>query len=215
MSRIFIQFFCLFLPWFLRRRLLVGLLGYDLHPDSYLGFSLIIVGEIKMGARARIGHFNLFRGLDYVELGSNSSIGNLNWFTTTNRICKAGCGRLLLGQHSAITSRHYFDVQAPISIGHYTTIAGVGSIFLTHSIDVVLNCQRSSGIKIGDYCFLSAKICVLSGSEIASKIVVAAGAVVANSLAVESMLYGGVPARQIKEIDGNKGYFVRDVGFVD
>ncbi len=75
-----------------------------------------------------------------------------------NRKCQ-----LYIGRHSAITSRHFIDCTAGIKIGKYTTIAGIRTQILTHSIDLVKNRQDARPIEIGDYCFIGTNCVILPG----------------------------------------------------
>lgn len=213
LCRILIQLFLMLFPWSVRRAGLKAILKYEIDSSARIGFSLMGGRVLKMGKRCRIGHLNYFRRIDSVVLEDDSDIGNLNWFTGGAQIGEGAL--LLMKEHSAITSRHYFDVQANIQVGRYSTIAGVRSTFLTHEIDLSIPKQGAAPIVIGDYCFLSSNLVVLSGIAIASHSVVAAGAVVSKSLNEEWMLYAGVPARPVKRLEVNLGYFSRERGYVE
>ena len=69
------------LPWPLRRWLLTRVWGYELHPTSRIGLSLVLVDKLVLGAGARIGHGNVIKGAALVELGEAGFIGNGNWIT--------------------------------------------------------------------------------------------------------------------------------------
>lgn len=206
------------LPWTIKRYLLVKILGHSIHPTARIGVSFMDVGHIVMGEGARIGSLNCFRGPGQVFLGKNALIGNLNWFTTLpGDHMRASPGRkpeISLGDESAITNRHYFDVQDSIEIGAFTTIAGIRSTFLTHQIDIGMSCQTAAGIRIGSFCFISTNCVLLAGAAVADKVVVAAGAVVKGGLPASCALYGGVPARMLREIDAKSAYFLRQRGSV-
>jgi acetyltransferase-like isoleucine patch superfamily enzyme len=60
-------------------------------------------------------------------------------------------------------------------------------------------------VTIGDHVWLSTRVTVLPGVSIGEGAVVAAGSVVTKDLAPYG-LYGGVPARKIREREGPKTY---------
>lgn len=155
-------------------------------------------------------------------LGKNSSIGRQNWITgfptnTDSLHFSHDSNRkseLIIGIESAITKKHHIDCTNSIHIGDFVTIAGYNSQLLTHSIDIYESRQDSHPITIGDYCFVSTGVIVLGGSILPSYSVLAAGAVLTKSYDREWIIYGGIPAVPIKEINKEAKYFNRVRGFV-
>jgi acetyltransferase-like isoleucine patch superfamily enzyme len=221
-SRFFLAALLAPLPWFLKRPLLQSLFGYRLHPSARIGLSIIAAAEVELGEGARIGHLNVVRGLSRLELGPHATIAQLNWITGF----PAGPSRhfahqpdrrpaLLLGAHSAITSRHLLDCTNRITIGPFATIAGFRSQILTHSIDLAVNRQNSTEVKIGAYCFIGTGCIVLPGASLPDYCVLGAGAVLNEALTESHTLYAGVPARAVKKLPADTGYFTRPRGFVE
>lgn len=212
----------MFMPWCLRRRILNGYFHYDIHPKAHIGFAYVLPKYLKMAAGARIDHFTVAIHLDRIELGENSKIGRSNWITgfptaTTSRHFahdEARRSELLIGRESAITKHHHIDCTSAIHIGDFVTIAGYQSQLLTHSIDVYQGRQDSHPIRIGNYCFVSTGVKILGGAELPAYSVLAAGAVLNKPQHEEWSLYGGVPAKKIKDIPRDAQYFLRDQGFV-
>jgi acetyltransferase-like isoleucine patch superfamily enzyme len=154
---------------------------------------------------------------DFARIGSLNYItgypGHLTDFFghINNRKCE-----LYIGTHSAITSRHFVDCTCGIQIGSFTTIAGIRSQFLTHSIDLVENRQSGDSIKVGDYCFIGTNCVFLPGSQMPSFSILGAKSVLNKALTEGSCLYGGVPVKKIKEVNkGEIAYFQRKVGSVN
>ena len=208
----FFQLLGLVMPWFLRRLILRYGCGFHIDRTASIGLSMLLVKNLRMAGGARIGHLNCFSGLDNLIMEEKSVIGNLNWVTAIrgNKHFHADRKRdLILGRHSGITSRHYFDCQEAINIGEFTTVAGVRSTFLTHEIDLKHNIQVATPIRMGRYCFIGSGVILLSGSSIGDYSVVAAGAVVTKKNFPSHVLIGGVPARIIRENIGGE-YFSRE-----
>jgi acetyltransferase-like isoleucine patch superfamily enzyme len=220
--RLIVAFITLFLPWALKRPLLNWLLGYQLNPSAWIGFSIVAVSAASMGEGARVGHLTVIRGLKQLELGDFAHIGNLNWITgnDVNPFPVADTGYLaevvlMIGSHSAITNRHYIDCMGGVIIGGFTTIAGVRSQMLTHSINLESCIQQVKPIVIGDYCFVGTGCIILSGSNLPNNCVLAPGSVLRSKLVKEWSLYAGVPAKALKEIPSSHLYFHRLIGFVE
>lgn len=162
------------LPWPLKRWTLQNLYGYELDPSAYIGLAWIFPGKLSMASGARISSFSVAVNLDSVVLGEHASIGRGNWITgfkggTSSRHFAHQLHRrseLKLGDHSAITKYHHIDATHCISIGPFTTIAGYGSQFLSHSIDLQYNRQHSEPITIGAYCFVGTSCIILGGSAL-------------------------------------------------
>lgn len=197
-------------------------LNGDIHPTAKIGLSFVDVKKIKMGPHSSIGHFNVIRGLELLEMGESAVI------LKQNTITALGLGKtkqfvfeqdrlpaLVLGAHSAIVSKHFLDCNNTIVIGHHTTIAGLGSAFFTHAINIEQNRQESAPIRIGDYCMIGAMCCVLRGTQLPDCSVLAANSTLRGVLDVPYSLYSGVPAVHVKHLNPESGYFHRQVGYVD
>ena len=217
-----LKFLLLFIPWTLRRKILIKKFGYKIHPTAHIGLSYIYPKYLEMGAGASIGHFNVAIHLDKIVIGENSSIVRSNWITgfptgTDSKFFshdKERKSELIIGKESAITKNHHIDCTNYIHIGDFVTIAGYNSQFLTHSIDIYESRQDSHPIEIGDYCFVSTGVRVLGGAKLPVCSVLGAGAVLNKAYTKERMLYVGVPAMPKKEIPIDAKYFLRKEGFI-
>lgn len=222
MAKLLMSLLLLILPWKIRRNLLNFLFGYRIHQTARIGFSIIIPDKLEMGANARIGHLTVCKGLRLLKIGENGIIDNLNWINglslSDRKFFQYKGGRnpsMILGEHSAITSRHLFDCTDLVEIGRFSTIAGFGSQFLTHSINLVKNRQECYGIKIGDYCFVGTASVVLPNSELPSYSILGASSLLNKKLSNTYYLYGGIPARPIKKLEPAEWlYFQRTEGVV-
>lgn len=194
------------LPWFLRRRLLSWLLGWYLHPTSRIGFSIILVRKVYLFRNARVGHLNLVKGLDTLEMGEDSSIGHLNqitgvpttdtkYFRDPQRKCE-----LVLKASGSITCRHIVDCCGGVTIGQFSTIAGYGTQILSHSVNIVENRQVARPVVIGLYCFVGTGCILLPGSYLPTFAILAAGSVLTKAHEQQFQLYAGAPARPVQKI---------------
>jgi acetyltransferase-like isoleucine patch superfamily enzyme len=212
------------LPWFLKRLLYKLCFKYELHPTSHIGLSWIMLDSLSLAQGAKIGSLNVIKGLNKLQLDEFSSIGSLNWISAfplnTNSPHfqhEAGERRpeLVLGEHTAITNRHFLDCTNRLEIKRFSTFAGFKSTVLTHSIDLKECRQASKPITIGEYCFIGTGCILLGGSSIPDYSVLAAGSTLTKPMDTPYGLYGGTPAKFIKNLESEDlQYFKRSTGYV-
>ncbi len=212
----------IFIPYFIRRYLLNYLYNYNLEAGSYIGFSYIYPEILIMKKGSYIGHFNTAIHLSKITLEANSKIGRFNWITgypmnnkkhfshLTNRKSE-----LFIGKESAITKNHHIDCTDKISIGDYSIIGGYHSQLITHQIDIIENRQTCNPIVIGSYTYVGTNVVILGGSKLPSYSILGAKSLLKKEFIEEYTLYGGTPAKKIKNIPEHSKYFKRTKGFVE
>lgn len=213
----------MFMPWKLKRKMLISFLGYKIHPQARIGLSWIYPTVLVMERNSRIGHFNVAIHLDKVIMDEYSSISRGNWITgfstledSKHFVHQQGDRQsvLKIGKHSAITKNHHLDCTNIIKIGSFTTIAGYSSQFLTHSIDIYEGRQSSAPIEIGDYCFISTSVVILGGASLPSYCVLGAKSLLNKQYIDSYKLYAGMPAKPSKDLPCDAKYFTREIGFI-
>jgi serine acetyltransferase len=212
----------LLLPWALRRRLLRSALGYSIHPEARIGWSIVLPAKLIMAQHSYIGHLTLVKGLQHLVLDEHARIGNLNWVTafplgTTSAHFQdqpARDPRLHLARHSAITNRHLIDCTDRVSIGEFSTLAGFRTQVLTHSISLGESRQRAAPVSIGRYCFVGTASVLLPRASLADYCVLGAGSVLNKALDEPYWLVAGTPARPVRPLAPDTMYFQRKVGYV-
>ena len=123
---------------------------------------------------------------------------------------------LIIGDHSALTSRHFVDCTGGVRIGKFTTIGGANTQILTHYIDVYECRQTCRAIEIGDYCFVGTKALLLPGAGLPDFSILGGGSVLTKKHQIPRMLYAGNPAMPKKDMSSMRvGYFDRKRGVVD
>ncbi|PCN48397.1 hypothetical protein Csp2054_06710 [Curtobacterium sp. 'Ferrero'] len=117
-----------------------------------------------------------------------------------------GSPRNLTIGHGVFCNKHVsIEAVAPVSIGDGTAI-GMQTLIVTshHGIDDAGDWEREAGgrpVAIGAGVWIGARTTVLPGAVVEDGVIVAAGAVVAGRLA-SGGLYGGVPARRLRDLGG-------------
>lgn len=124
------------------------------------------------------------------------------------RICSStrilGDGKLSIGQNTWIGHQVLIISSSKISIGSNVDIAprvyiGTGSHVVDKESLNIAGKGISKDVKIGNGCWLGVGSIVLPGVQIIEKTVIAAGAVVNTSITYQA-IYGGIPAKKIKEL---------------
>jgi len=146
----------------------------------------------------------LFIGVRYVilkslvkECGDNVRIGK--------NVTIIYWDRLKIGSNVSIHANSYIDAAGFISIGDYVSIAHDSSILSTNhtweskEIPIKYNDVVLMPVVIGNDVWIGSGCRILAGVNISERVVIAAGAVV-NKNCESNFVYGGIPAKIIKDI---------------
>lgn len=222
MFKIFLQCLLFIFPWKLRRRFLNYIFNFKIDKTAKIGFSIFLCNELILEPYANILNFVFVKNINKLHLKEYSKIGGFNFFSGFNtqnkkvfqNVSERKC-EFVIGIHTRVTSKHFFDCNGGIYIGDYTTIAGAGTEILTHSIDLYKNIQDVSPVIIGKYCFVGTKCIILKGTKLPDFSVLAAGSLLVHSYEEQNYVYGGNPAKKIKDLSGLEvKYFERKLGDV-
>lgn len=196
----------------LKNRMLRSL-GHDVHPSAIARSNLVWrVSRFDMAEGSRIGKWNMIKDLRALSIGSHASVGRLNVISAHpvyKRLYSNGAS-LSVGVHAFITSRHQLDCSGAIALGEFASMAGHGTMVLTHSIDVGRDVQAAYPVIIGERSFVGARCLLLGGGTLPPRSVLAAGSVLARTRdAQDSGLWAGVPAKHKGDVKGS--WFDREV----
>ncbi len=194
---------CDFKLWALRS------LGNDIGPDVVLGPNLVLnCGPFSIAEGAAIMNFNAFRRLTSIELGPKSFIGNFNQFTAAVEYQRYSrlVGKLIIGESGIITNRHYVDCSGQVILRAFSGIGGLRSIVQSHEADLVDNTTKCGRVVLDRNAMTGTGCILLKDSYLPERSVLAAGSVLTKARESDDMpisgLYGGSPARFIREIKG-------------
>jgi maltose O-acetyltransferase len=117
--------------------------------------------------------------------------------------CFFGTAKLKVGRHSLIGYGVQFDNEAWVELGDYVGV-GMRVTFVTSTHDVgPSECRAGklafTPISVGNGAWIGAGAIILRGVTIGEGCIIAAGSVVTSDCAPNTM-YGGVPARPIREL---------------
>jgi acetyltransferase-like isoleucine patch superfamily enzyme/O-antigen/teichoic acid export membrane protein len=119
-----------------------------------------------------------------------------------------GAGRVHLGEDTFVNRDCYFEAVSGISIGAGSAI-GMQSMFVTSSHPFGPDghfawLAEGRSVRVGNRCWIGARVTVLPGVTIGDDVVVAAGAVVTRDC-LPGGLYAGVPAQRVRELTPGEG----------
>ncbi len=118
--------------------------------------------------------------------------------------CYFGAPDISIGDYTRLNRGVYLDCNNTISIGQWCNLAmGVMLVTSTHAVGPQWHRAgdgESASVTIGDGVWLGARVLVLPGVTIGRGCIVAGGAVVTQDCLPDG-LYGGVPARRIRDLD--------------
>jgi acetyltransferase-like isoleucine patch superfamily enzyme len=204
-----------FMPSALKRRLGRAVFGWDIHPTARIGPSLILVDRLSMGPGALIGPLNVIRGIAELRLGEGATISERNWISgfppeaehfpnSPNRN-----PALILGDHAVITVGHKIDCSDRVELHEHAAVAGFQTTILTHSLNLVRDQHVTGPVEVGEHSAVMTDCILASGTRIPAYSIVAAGSVVSTKLVDEYTFYSGNPARAVRKLPEDLGYFMR------
>ncbi len=187
--------------WALRR------LGHAVDPTARIGPSLVHgVGRFEAGPGAIVGFGNVFRGLSRVSLAQGATIGQLNWFSTAPTFVGTTpqAATLVLGECAAVVSRHHVDCSGGVELERFAIAGGMASILLTHHVSHQSGKLECAPIRLAEYSLLNGANRMVAGAVLPARSLTGIGAVVLPGLTAPGRLYAGVPAKDIKAVEGGE-----------
>lgn len=220
--KILFQIAIIFLPWSLRRWLLVKLMNYEIHPTARIGKSIVLSRKLLMAEHSRIGDLTFASGLEEIRLERFARIGKLNWISGfplgPSRYFKDVPDRypqLHLHEHAGIVGRNLIDCTDRVILERFALMAGNRGQILTHAIDLRSANQSCAPVHIGQYCMIGTGCIILKGAALPDFSVLGAGSMLQKSHAETHRLYSGVPARAVKTLEPDLAFFIRTKGVSD
>ncbi|WP_439031903.1 acyltransferase [Gordonia terrae] len=192
---------------------LLRAIGNTIGRDVVLGPNLVLgCGPFRIGDRAVVSPFNIFRQMASVELEKDNFIGRLNQFTAAPSYQRFSdrAGVLSMAEQSAITNRHYFDCSGRIDMEAYSAVGGTRSLLQSHEIDIVEDRTTIGTITIGERSLTATACLILKNARVPAFSLVAAGSVVtasSNAAAGDAGIYAGAPAKWRRELPECKWWY--------
>ena len=81
MCKIIIQIILFIFPWPLRRKLMILIFNFEIHPTARIGYSILLCKKLELHSNTKIRHLNFCKKIDKIVLKEYSTIGSLNFIT--------------------------------------------------------------------------------------------------------------------------------------
>jgi len=166
-------------------RKIVNRMGYRIAESARVGLSWVDAERLTMNDRAYIGHLNRITGDFAIDMDVSGKIGNANVITTGGSATGPAQPELRIGKVSGLTSYHFLDMTASITVGDFSALAGRGSQLWT-CLSGYSPTKKDAGaaraIVIGRNVYVGSKCLLLGGIEISDGAIVGGGAAVLRDL---------------------------------
>lgn len=170
----------------------------------YLARNARHVAVLGMNLLLRLVCVDPLRRLLFQALGIN--VAPSSWISPTATFY--GVGNLAVDAHSVINRGCLLDNRGRITIGKGVSIAhGCSILTAGHDIDAPYFDYFESPVLVGDHAVLFAKAMLMPGARIGEGAVILSNAVVSGEVP-SFTVYGGVPARFIRERNRNLDYAI-------
>lgn len=172
--------------------------------------NLFNASQIYFGRYVKVGSYTTLSALgkEGIFIGNNSGIGAFSRIIVSTSLNDIG-NFIRIGNNVGIGEYAYLGGAGGLTIGDDCIIGQYLSCHPeNHNYENTLELIRHQGISrkgivIGRNCWIGSKVTILDGVIIGNNCVIAAGAVVTQSMPPHSVI-GGVPARVIKSTINNK-----------
>lgn len=186
---------------------LLNRLGHQIHPTAKLGPVLLVkVLRIEIGARTHVWGLSTFRNLRGVRIGTDATMMRFNtvWalpgFRKTGAADPVHVGILSMGNDTLVTKGHDLDCSGGFIMEEWSAIAGRETLVYTHSYDPSSHTLSCAPTRLEEGAFIAARTTVAMGAVLPHHSVLAMGGVLMPGATKPNTLYGGVPARPVKDI---------------
>ncbi len=192
--------------------LILRRLGNEIGESTTIGPNLVVgCGRFHIGDGSMIDPFNLFKGLARVEIGSRVRIGRNNQISASRAFQQYSdrVGAFIMRELSLITNRHYVDCAGQVIIERHAAVGGLRTIIQSHEFDLGKSDATVGQVTVGEYAMTGACCVLLKDSYVPPYSVLAAGTVLPKRRPDSEMkrgLYGGVPAKFIRELPDLEWY---------
>jgi acetyltransferase-like isoleucine patch superfamily enzyme len=175
-------------------------------------FFLSAKATIKVRSRLSLGRSVTIAGGTYIDalstegivFGNNVSVGRNTFIAGSGSLQFTGKG-IKVGNNIGLGTHSFYGCAGGIEIGDNTIIGDFVSfhaenhLFDDINIPIRLQGVRHQGIKVGENCWIGAKATVLDGVVIENGCVIAACALLTAGTYKSNGIYGGVPAKLIRQ----------------
>ncbi len=186
---------------------LLNSLGHQIHPTAIIDPVIFLkIIRIEIGARTHIWSGSIFRNLRGLRMGTDGTMMRWNKvsavpsFRRTEGADQETVGILSMGDHVLITKGHDLDASGGIVMANWSAIAGKDTLVYSHAYDPSSHVLSCAVTRIGHNSFIAARTTLAAGATLPDYSVLAMGGILMPGATKTKALYGGVPAKPIRDI---------------
>ncbi|MDE5810033.1 MAG: acyltransferase [Muribaculaceae bacterium] len=186
--------------------LIYGMISFKtLAPIYRYGGTIVkCKSKVKLGRNSTIANGCIIDGMSIngIISGANCSFGYNTTMIASGSLQTIGVG-IKIGNNVGLGTNGFFGGGGGLEIGDNTIFGNYVSIHPENhnysDLNILIRAQgvNRKGIKIGNNCWIGAKVTILDGSEIGDGCIIAAGAVIRGEFP-DNAIIGGVPAKILK-----------------
>lgn len=186
--------------------LIYGCLRLYTFKRVFVHYSCVIKcsSRFKFGYNLNIAYGCYINALskEGIVMGYNVSLGRLTHIECTGSMSNIGKG-IKIGDNVGLGTHGFWGGAGGIEVGNDTIFGNYVSLHSENhnyaDLDIPIRLQgvNRKGIKIGNNCWIGAKVTILDGTVLGNGCIVAAGAVVRGTFP-DNAVIGGVPAKILK-----------------
>lgn len=195
------------LPASATKNRLLSRLGHDIDPTAIIDPVILLkIIRIEIGPRTHVWSGSIFRNLRGLRMGADCTMMRWNHvsavptFRRTEGADPMTVGILSLGDHVLITKGHDLDCSGGVFMEDWSAIAGKETLIYSHAYDPSTHVLACATTRIGHNSFIAARTTLAAGATLPDHSVLAMGGILMPGATKTKTLYGGVPAKPIRDI---------------
>jgi len=195
------------LPASTMKNRLLNQLGHQIDPTAIIDPVILFkVLRIEIGARTHLWSGSIFRNLRGLRIGSDCTMMRWNKvsaipsFRRTEGADPMTVGILSAGDHVLITKGHDLDCSGGVIMENWSAIAGKETLIYSHAYDPSQHVLSCAVTRIGHNSFIAARTTLAAGATLPDYSVLAMGGILMPGATKTKTLYGGVPAKPLRDI---------------
>lgn len=196
---------------------LLNALGHRLHPSARVAPILLLnVDRLEMGENSDIWSWNRFEGLRAIRIGADVTVMRFNRIWADRTVDASGspepelAGVFALGDHTVVNKGHSLDCTGGFLVGSWSGLGGRNIAVFSHEYDPRVAKLVCAPTRVGSNSMVAARTTLAVGATLPDYCALGIGALLQPGATQTHHLYGGNPAKPLREVGEWKAMADRD-----